>query len=155
MEKNKHRKLMAEALFEAKKAEANGEVPVGAIVFNKKDIIGRGYNQVITTNDPTAHAEIIALRVAAQQGQNYRLLGCQLYVTLEPCMMCLGAMVHARIEQVYFSALEPKAGIVYSHLGLHSASFLNHKIKINRTLLAKESSDLLSNFFKCKRLSRK
>ena len=107
MAENTHQRLMMAALLEAKKAELNGEVPVGAIVVNKNDIIARGHNQVISANDPTAHAEIMALREAAKQQKNYRLSGCQIYVTLEPCMMCLGAMVHARVEHVYFAALEP------------------------------------------------
>lgn len=155
MAENTHQRLMMAALLEAKKAELNGEVPVGAIVVNKNDIIARGHNQVISANDPTAHAEIVALREAAKQQKNYRLSDCQIYVTLEPCMMCLGAMVHARVEHLYFAALEPKAGVVCSHMGLHEASFLNHKLKISHDLLAKESSNLLSHFFKRKRLAKK
>ena len=151
MLKNIHQRFMMTALFEAKKAESDGEVPVGAIVVNRSDIVASGYNQVIGRNDPTAHAEILALKKACKIRDNYRLTSCQIYITLEPCMMCLGAMIHARIEHVYFAALEPKSGLVYSHMRLHEIPFLNHKLKISQGFLAKESSNLLSNFFKCKR----
>ena len=155
MAENIHQHLMMAALLEAKKAEINGEIPVGAVIVNQNEIIARGYNQMIKTNDPTAHAEIVALRAAAQRLQNYRLSSCQMYITLEPCMMCLGAMVHARIEYVYFAAFEPKAGVVCSHLSLHRACFLNHKLKISHGILAEESSAMLSHFFKRKRLAKK
>ena len=120
-----HELWMEEALRLAVKAEAAGEVPVGAIVVRDGNILGRGWNQVIGKNDPTAHAEIIALREAASSIGNYRLNGCQLYVTLEPCAMCAGAMIHARIERLVFGAADPKAGAAGAVIDVFSSAVAN------------------------------
>ncbi|GGG01730.1 tRNA-specific adenosine deaminase [Cysteiniphilum litorale] len=146
---------MAYALLEAKKAQEHNEVPVGAIIVKDNQIIGRGFNQMIMNNDPTAHAEIIALRGAAQMMQNYRLPECDLYVTLEPCMMCLGAMVHARIRTLYFATKEPKAGVACSKAQLHTEPFLNHYLNVEGGILADDASDMLKAFFNERRLQKK
>lgn len=146
---------MAYALLEAKKAQAHNEVPVGAVIVRDNQIIGKGFNQVIMNNDPTAHAEIVALRGAALNEQNYRLPECDLYVTLEPCMMCLGAMVHARIRTLYFATNEPKAGAACSKAHLHTLPFLNHSLNVEGGILADKASDMLKAFFKQRRLYKK
>ena len=125
MDKNS---FMEEALIEAKKALKKGEVPVGAVVVLEENIIGRGYNQSITKNDPTAHAEIMALRDAAMNLKNYRLKDTLVYTTLEPCLMCAGALVHARIKKLIYSASDPKSGVIESNGNLMQSAFLNHKI---------------------------
>ena len=148
MDKNS---FMEEALIEAKKALKKGEVPIGAVVVLEEDIIGRGYNQPITKNDPTAHAEIMALRDAAINLGNYRLTDTLVYTTLEPCLMCAGALVHARIKKLIYSASDPKSGVIESNLNLMQSAFLNHKISYEGGILKEESSEILKNFFLKKR----
>mgnify|MGYP002877736042 FL=1 len=142
---------MKEALKQAMKALMDGEVPVGSVVVLGEKIIGRGFNQPIKTNDPSAHAEIVALREAAIFLNNYRLIGAKMYTTLEPCLMCVGALVHARIEEVIFSAHDPKSGALESNGNLLESNFLNHKFSFQGGLLEDESSGLLRKFFKDKR----
>ena len=146
--------FMQEALQEAKKAAACGEVPVGAVVVYNGEIIGRGFNQPITTNDPSAHAEIKAIRQAAYALQNYRLINTTLYVTLEPCSMCAGLLIHSRIERLVYATAEPRAGAVISQDQFFSKSFLNHSIIVEGGILAEESSYLLKSFFKDRRLKQ-
>tara|TARA_Y100000590_G_scaffold113573_1_gene129464 strand:+ start:1534 stop:1983 length:450 start_codon:yes stop_codon:yes gene_type:complete len=148
MDKNS---FMEEALIEAKKALKKGEVPVGAVVVLEEDVIGRGYNQPITKNDPTAHAEIMALRDAAVNLENYRLKDTLVYTTLEPCLMCAGALVHARIKKLIYSASDPKSGVIESNGNLMRSAFLNHKISYEGGILKEESSEILKNFFLKKR----
>jgi len=143
--------FMEEALIEAKKALKKGEVPIGAVVVLEEDIIGRGYNQPITNNDPTAHAEIMALRNAAMNLKNYRLKDTLVYTTLEPCLMCAGALVHARIKKLIYSASDPKSGVIESNGNLMQSAFLNHKISYEGGILKEESSEILKNFFLKKR----
>ena len=141
---------MAEAIKLAKLAALNNEVPVGAVVTLNGEVIGSGFNGCIQDSDPSAHAEIVALRKAAQYSKNYRLLGTTLYVTLEPCAMCLGAMLHARIKRLVFAARDPKTGVVGGKINLLSYSW-NHKIEYTEGILAAECSSLLQNFFKGRR----
>ena len=148
---NRDNDFMNEALALAQQARMSGEVPVGAVVVKDNIVIGRGYNRPITTSDPTAHAEIQLLRKAGRKKQNYRLVGSTLYVTLEPCAMCFGAMIHARIERIVFGALDPKTGVCGSCIDLNNESFFNHKISITGGILDKECSELLRLFFKSKR----
>ena len=142
---------MQQAILLAQKAASIDEVPVGAIVVSGEQIIGSGYNQPITSNDPSAHAEMIALRSAAQRIQNYRLVGATMYVTLEPCMMCAGAMVHARIKRLVFGAADPKTGVITSQSRLLDQTFLNHRVTYEGGLLADECGGLLREFFQRKR----
>jgi tRNA(adenine34) deaminase len=139
--------FMRAALDLARQAAAAGEVPVGAVVVKDSAIIGRGYNQPISRHDPTAHAEVMALRDAAQQLGNYRLPECELYVTLEPCCMCVGASLHARIARVWFAAADPKTGACGSVVNLFAEARLNHHAEVEGGLLAEESSQLLKDFF--------
>jgi tRNA(adenine34) deaminase len=139
--------FMREALGLARQAWALGEVPVGAVVVCNGAIIGRGFNQPITSNDPTTHAEIVALRDAAKHLKNYRLVDCDLYVTLEPCMMCVGAMFHSRIKRVVFGAMEPKTGVCGSVINLPGEAKLNHHAVFEGGLLADECSAMLKAFF--------
>ena len=138
---------MREALALASEAAAAGEVPVGAVVVRDGEIVGRGYNRPITSRDPTAHAEVIALRDAAARLANYRLPGCDLYVTLEPCAMCVGAMVHARIARVVFGATDPKTGACGSIVDLPSLAQWNHHGVFTGGLLAEECGAMLRRFF--------
>ena len=142
---------MRAALAEAARARELGEVPVGAVVVIDDKIIGKGCNQPITSNDPTAHAEVIALRDAAKTLNNYRLTGATLYVTVEPCLMCVGAMVHARIGLVVFGAPEPKAGALVSTTRAHELPSLNHTLEILGGVLEDECRDILQAFFKERR----
>ena len=139
------------ALIEAQKAQSQGEVPVGAIITQDNEVIATGYNQQITTNDPTAHAEIIALRSAGNYLQNYRLIGTTLYVTLEPCAMCLTALVHARVARVVYAASDPKTGSLGGCIDLSTSQCFNHQLAITSGVLAEEASTLLINFFKQRR----
>ena len=139
--------FMREALDLASEAAATGEVPVGAVVVKDGEIIGRGYNRPITTSDPTAHAEIIALREAARSLGNYRLTGCELYVTLEPCAMCVGAMVHARLARVVYGAADPKTGACGSIVDLPGLATFNHHGRFEGGILADECSGVLKRFF--------
>jgi tRNA(adenine34) deaminase len=143
--------FMREALREAERAAAAGEVPVGAIVVNGSGIVGRGHNQPITAGDPTAHAEVVALREAARTMGNYRLTGVRLYVTVEPCLMCVGAMVHARVGTLIFGTREPKAGAVVSAQQALSHPALNHRVEVVEGVLAEESRELLQRFFQERR----
>ncbi|MCE3254486.1 MAG: tadA [Cellvibrio sp.] len=142
---------MTYALQLAAKGEAIGEVPVGAVIVQDEKIIGEGFNQPITGYDPTAHAEIIALRQAAQQVKNYRLSGSTIYVTLEPCTMCVGALVHARIARLVFGTTEPKAGAVVSKSRLLDNDYFNHKVDYCGGLMAQQCQHQLSNFFAVRR----
>jgi len=144
-------KFMLQALALAEQAGAIGEVPVGAVVVADGQVIGEGFNQPITACDPTAHAEIIAMRNAAAAVGNYRLTGCDLYVTIEPCTMCVGAMVHARIQRVIFGALEPRAGALASQLKLMDQSHFNHSIDWQGGVLEQQCGALIKDFFKRRR----
>ena len=139
--------FMREAICQARLAWLADEVPVGAVVVQNGQIIGRGYNQVISASDPTAHAEIMALRDAATHQNNYRLPDCQLYVTLEPCLMCAGAIFHARISRVIFGAKEPKTGAGGSVIDAFDISQLNFHATLQGGLMEKECAQLLSDFF--------
>lgn len=142
---------MAKALHLAEQAGVAGEVPVGAVVVCGGEVIGEGYNQPISACDPTAHAEIVAMRNAASQINNYRLSDCDLYVTIEPCTMCVGAMVHGRIRRIVFGALEPRAGALNSQLQLMDQSHYNHSIEVRGGVLERQCSELISSFFRQKR----
>ena len=139
--------MMRLAITQAKRAEQAGEVPVGAVLAREDEVLGVGYNQPIGANDPTAHAEIVALRDAARLERNYRLPGTTLYVTLEPCAMCAGALMHARVARLVIGTREPRAGVVRSQLGLLDESFFNHRIDIVEGVMREECSDLLKRFF--------
>jgi tRNA(adenine34) deaminase len=142
------------AIAEAVNGEANGEVPVGAVVVRENKIIGRGQNRVLRDSDPTAHAEIVALREAGIALKNYRLEDCTLYATLEPCAMCAGAILHARIARLVYAAADPKAGACGSVLSVLNHPALNHKLELLPGLLADECGGLLSNFFRKRRLEK-
>ncbi|MCL2655934.1 MAG: tRNA adenosine(34) deaminase TadA [Betaproteobacteria bacterium] len=144
--------FMREALALAREAGAYDEVPVGALVVCEGRIVGRGFNQPILSNDPTAHAEVMALRDAGRQLSNYRMPGCTLYVTLEPCAMCSGAIFHARIGRIVFGATDLKTGVAGSVIDLYSNERLNHHASVEGGLLAQECSALLSSFFSAKRM---
>jgi tRNA(adenine34) deaminase len=139
--------LMREALTLARAGGRLGEVPVGAVVVKDGMIVGRGYNQPISTHDPTAHAEVVALRNAAQQMGNYRLTGCELFVTLEPCAMCIGAILHARIARVVFGAADPKTGACGSVINILAEPRLNHHTVAVGGVLAGEAAQVLQQFF--------
>ena len=145
---------MRSALELAKQAQDAGEVPVGAVVVKNGTIIGRGYNRPITTADPTAHAEVMAMRDAAQYLGNYRLADCALYVTLEPCAMCVGAIFHARIARLVYGAADPKTGACGSVIDLTAELRLNHHMQITRGILAEEGSGKLKQFFEKRRKTR-
>ena len=140
------------ALEEAKTAFLNQEVPVGAILVRENKIISRSYNQSISKNDPSGHAEMNVLRDAAKKMNNYRLNGSSLYVTLEPCLMCFGACIHARIDRLIFATEDPKSGVIVNNLNLKDEKFFNHKISISSGILAQESSELLKKFFQDRRV---
>ncbi|TEA77705.1 tRNA adenosine(34) deaminase TadA [Allopusillimonas ginsengisoli] len=144
--------FMRLALAQAERAREAGEVPVGAVIVDVAgQVIGQGYNRTITDNDPTAHAEIVALRQAAAAAGNYRLPGARLYVTLEPCVMCLGAMMHARLEHVIFGAQDPKTGACGGVVSLHHEQRLNHHTQVAGGLLAQPCGDILRQFFRARR----
>lgn len=143
--------FMQAALHEARLAAEAGEVPIGALVVRAGEIVARGQNRVLRDLDPTAHAEIIALREAAEAVGNYRLNGCTLYVTLEPCAMCAGAMIHARLDSLVFAAADPKAGAAGSVLGVLNHPQLNHQMQVVQGILAEESAELLRSFFRERR----
>jgi tRNA(adenine34) deaminase len=142
------------AIAQADKAAQLGEVPVGAVVVLDNEVISEACNQQITLNDPSAHAEVLALRSAAAALENYRLPGCELFVTLEPCTMCCGVMVHARISRLVFGAKEPKAGAVASTSSALDNASLNHRVAWAEGLGADESANLLRAFFKARRASK-
>jgi tRNA(adenine34) deaminase len=140
-------RFMREALALARDAWAAGEVPVGAVVVKDGEIVGRGFNAPISRHDPSAHAEIMALRDAAENLGNYRLVGCSLYVTLEPCIMCMGAIFHARVERVVYGASDPKTGACGSIIDLPAETRLNHHAEVVGGIMADECGGLLSGFF--------
>jgi len=144
---------MRAALELANEARQHGEVPVGAVVVFEGTIIGSGFNQPIGGQDPTAHAEILALRTAAKRLGNYRLTGADLYVTIEPCQMCVGAMVHARIRRVIYGAREPKAGAIESAMRAHEHPALNHRLAAAGGVLEPECRALMQEFFEARRIS--
>jgi tRNA(adenine34) deaminase len=146
-----HDIFMRAALEEARKGFDAGEVPVGAVVVLDGAIVGRGFNQPIGSRDPTAHAEIVALRAAAIARGNYRLVGTTLYVTIEPCLMCVGAMVHARVATLVFGAPEPKAGAVVSSCRAHELPSLNHRIEVVGGVLEGDCRALIQEFFRTRR----
>lgn len=146
---------MRYAMDLAAKGEAAGEVPVGAVIVKDNQVIGEGWNQPISSHDPTAHAEVVAIRMAAQAVNNYRLPGCTLYVTLEPCTMCVGALVHARIERLVFGTMEPKAGAIQSQSRLLDSHWFNHRVNYQGAVLATECQHQLSYFFQQRRLQLK
>ncbi|TKB07159.1 tRNA adenosine(34) deaminase TadA [Desulforhopalus sp. IMCC35007] len=146
---------MAQALELARLAAQKGEVPVGAVIVKDNSLIGAGGNSPIGHNDPTAHAEINALRRAADSQKNYRLPGTTLYVTLEPCLMCIGAIIHARIQRLVIGASDPKSGAVYSIYNIGNDNLLNHSLQIEKGVLAQECQDLLKSFFKKRRAEHK
>jgi tRNA(adenine34) deaminase len=146
-----HERWMRRALALADRAANEGEVPVGAVVVRDDQLLGEGWNQVIAAQDPTAHAEIVALRDAASAIGNYRLPGATLYVTLEPCTMCAGALVHARVTQLVFAAKEPRAGVVCSTCSLLDEPWYNHKVSWQGGVLAQDSSARLQAFFQARR----
>jgi tRNA(adenine34) deaminase len=142
---------MRQALAEARQAEAAGEVPIGAIVVVDGLVIGTGFNQPISASDPTAHAEIVAMRAAAARLGNYRLTGSTLYVTVEPCLMCVGAMVHARVGTVVYGAAEPKAGAITSMTRAHELPGLNHRLQVQSGVLDEECREMMQAFFRSRR----
>ena len=146
-----HERFMRQAIAEARRAEALGEVPIGAIAVIEGNVVGRGFNRPITSVDPTAHAEIVALREAAAAVGNYRLTGIELYVTLEPCLMCVGALVHARVSRVVFGAREPKTGALVSSTRALDISSLNHRFDVVEGVLEDECRELVQAFFRAKR----
>jgi tRNA(adenine34) deaminase len=139
--------FMSEALLLAQQARQIAEVPVGAVVVSNGEIIGRGFNSPISKNDPTAHAEILALRDAAARIGNYRLMACSLYVTLEPCIMCAGAIMHARVAKLVYGAADPKTGACGSVVNLFQESRINHQTQVIGGVLAYECGDILKRFF--------
>jgi tRNA(adenine34) deaminase len=147
-----HDIYMRAALAEARRAFDGGEVPVGAVVVLDGEIVGRGFNQPIGATDPTAHAEVVALRAAAQSLGNYRMAGTTLYVTIEPCLMCVGAMVHARVGTLVFGAPEPKAGAIVSSCQAHELPSLNHRIEVVSGVLGEECRAVIQEFFKTRRV---
>ena len=142
---------MRQAIALAQKAEEVGEVPVGAVIVKNNECIAEGYNLPIKNSDPTAHAEIVAIRSASQKVENYRLVDTTLYVTLEPCVMCMGAIQHARIKRIVFGAIDEKRGAVCSALSLTQADYANHHVEWTGGVLAVECSQLLTAFFKKRR----
>lgn len=142
---------MRHALRLAQRAEQQGEVPVGAVLVHDGQCVGEGWNQPIQLHDPTAHAEIQALRKAGNALQNYRLIDSTLYVTLEPCVMCMGAIAHARVKRLVFAAFDAKRGAVCHALQLCEAPFLNHKVEWSAGVLAEDCASMLTDFFKARR----
>lgn len=143
--------FMREAMAEARRAAELGEVPVGAVLVRDDKVIGRGFNQPISSHDPSAHAEMVALRQAAADDANYRLPGTTLYVTLEPCTMCSGLLVHSRISRLVFGASEPRSGAVISRSQVLDQPWLNHRVEVEGGVLAEECGAILTDFFKARR----
>jgi tRNA(adenine34) deaminase len=148
-----HERFMRAAIEQAHEAQLCGEVPVGAVVVVEGEIVGSGFNRPIGSSDPSAHAEIIALRDAGKKVGNYRLTGATLYVTVEPCMMCVGAMVHARVAELVFGAAEPKAGAVESTQRAHEHPALNHRLAVIGGVLEEECREIIQTFFRERRSS--
>ncbi|MCD1639584.1 tRNA adenosine(34) deaminase TadA [Pseudomonas stutzeri] len=151
IDRSQDERFMREALALAAQGAALGEVPVGAVLVQDGQVIGRGFNCPISQHDPSAHAEMVAVRDAAQALQNYRLPGVTLYVTLEPCSMCAGLIVHSRIQRVVYGATEPKAGVVVSRGQFFEQAFLNHRVLVEGGVLAEECGAVLSEFFRQRR----
>ncbi|WP_289139998.1 tRNA adenosine(34) deaminase TadA [uncultured Brevibacillus sp.] len=149
-----HEKFMMAAIEEAGKAAAIGEVPIGAVIVRNGEIVGRGYNLRETQKDPTLHAEMIAIREASEKLGGWRLIGCTLYVTLEPCPMCAGAIVQSRIEQVVYGARDPKAGCAGTLMNLLEEPRFNHQVPVMEGVLAEECAQMLKNFFRGLRKKR-
>lgn len=149
-----HEKFMMAAIEEAGKAAAIGEVPIGAVIVRNGEIVGRGYNLRETQKDPTLHAEMIAIREASEKLGGWRLIGCTLYVTLEPCPMCAGAIVQSRIEQVVYGARDPKAGCAGTLMNLLEEPRFNHQVPVKEGVLAEECAQLLKDFFRGLRKKR-
>ena len=147
--------FMERAIELAEIARDIGEVPVGSVVVRENEIIGEGYNSCIRLSDPSAHAEMIALKNAAKFQRNYRLVDCDLYVTIEPCLMCYGAMIHARVKHLFFGADEPKAGVVKSNPISLDKINLNHKIKFSGGMMRERCGYLMQNFFHARRKTKK
>ena len=143
--------MMRRALALARQAEAGGEVPVGAVVVIDGEVVGEGWNQPVASHDPTAHAEILAMREAGRKTGNYRLVNATLYVTLEPCAMCAGAMVHARIDRLVFGASDPKTGAAGSVFDIVRSPRLNHQLQVTSGVMAEECGTLLQDFFRSRR----
>jgi tRNA(adenine34) deaminase len=143
--------FMAAALELAREARERGEVPVGAVLVMDGEILGRGFNQPVSRNDPTAHAEIVALRDAGREAGNYRLPGSTMYVTIEPCQMCVGAMVHARVARVVYGTPEPKAGAIESAMRAHEHPSLNHRLEATGRVMEEECREVIQAFFKERR----
>ena len=142
---------MRQAMAQAERAQAQGEVPVGAVLVIDGEVVGEGFNQPVASHDPTAHAEIQALRTAALRRGNYRLNGSTLYVTLEPCVMCAGAIIHARVERVVFGAYDPRAGAAGSIFDVLGTDRLNHRVEVVGGVLAQECGTQLRAFFEARR----
>ncbi len=151
VDRSRDQEFMCLALALAAEGAAMGEVPVGAVLVQHGQVIGQGFNRPITDSDPSAHAEMVAIRAAAQAASNYRLPGSTLYVTLEPCSMCAGLIVHSRVMRVVYGALEPKAGIVQSQGQFFGQGFLNHRVMVEGGVLAEECGQILSDFFRARR----
>jgi tRNA(adenine34) deaminase len=149
-----HEAFMREALAQASHAAAAGEVPVGAVVVIDGRVVGAGFNRPIGSCDPTAHAEIVAMREAARAAGNYRLTGAALYVTVEPCLMCVGAMVHARIATLVYGAAEPKSGAVASAFAAHELPGLNHRLEVVSGVLEDDCRSVIQAFFRGRRADR-
>jgi len=149
-----HNHWMAHAIQLARRSEKSGEVPVGAVVVAGDQVVGEGWNQPISLRDPTAHAEILALRQAASRLDNYRLVDCTLYVTIEPCTMCAGALVHARVKRLVYGASEKKAGAIISTAEVLNNPNLNHRVEVVSGIFEEECSALVKSFFQRKRHAR-
>ncbi|GFM71848.1 tRNA adenosine(34) deaminase TadA [Pseudomonas capsici] len=155
IDRSRDQDFMREALALAAQGALLGEVPVGAVLVQDGQIIGRGYNCPISGSDPSAHAEMVAIRDAARAVNNYRLPGSTLYVTLEPCSMCAGLIVHSRVARVVYGALEPKAGVVQSQGQFFTQGFLNHRVLFEGGVLGEECGTMLSEFFRMRRAASK
>lgn len=151
IDRSRDEHFMQLALEQAKLGALRGEVPVGAVVVHEGEVVGSGFNCPISTSDPSAHAEMVAIRAAAARLDNYRLPGSTLYVTLEPCSMCAGLIVHSRIARVVFGTTEPKAGVAVSRGQFFQQDFLNHRVLIEGGVLAQDCSQLLTEFFRARR----
>ncbi len=151
----KDERFMHLAILQAQKAEAVGEVPVGAVIVHKDEVIAMAHNQMIQQNNPTAHAETLAIEGAGKHLQNYRLVDCQLYVTLEPCTMCVGALIHARIKRVVFGAFDLKTGVLGSVDDVSKKVYHNHQLEVVGGVLGEQCGQMLSHFFKQRRIAKK
>ena len=151
IDRSRDEHFMRVALDQARLGAAQGEVPVGAVLVRDGEVVGSGFNAPISRHDPSAHAEMVAIRAAAEAAQNYRLPGTTLYVTLEPCSMCAGLIVHSRIARVVYGASEPRAGVAVSQGRFFEQNFLNHWVRVEGGVLAEECGAVLKEFFKARR----